>query len=75
MKDDSKDDDQTSEVGGDHDIDDSVNKDGHDEKDETKVINSTMDKMKGEIKGLLAKGNAEAKAKTKQKIKKLQSIL
>ena len=58
VKDDSKDDDQTSEVGGDHD---------------SKVMISTMDKMKGEVKELLAKGNAEAK--TKMKIKKLKSIL
>ena len=58
VKDDSKDDDQTSEVGGDHD---------------SKVMISTMDKMKGEVKELLAKGNAEAK--TKAKIKKLKSIL
>ena len=58
VKDDSKDDDQTSEVGGDHD---------------SKVMISTMDKMKGEVKELLAKGNAEAK--TKVKIKKLKSIL
>ena len=34
---------------------------------------STMDKMKGEVKELLAKGNAEAKIKAK--IKKLKSIL
>ena len=58
VKDDSKDDDQTSEVGGDHD---------------SKVMISTMDKMKGEVKELLAKGNAEAK--TKAKIKTLKSIL
>ena len=58
VKDYSKDDDQTSEVGGDHD---------------SKVMISTMDKMKGEVKELLAKGNAEAK--TKVKIKKLKSIL
>ena len=58
VKDDSKDDDQTSEVGGDHD---------------SKVMISTMDKMKGEVKELLAKGNAEAK--TKAKIKMLKSIL
>ena len=58
VKDDSKDDDQTSEVGGDHD---------------SKVMISTMDKMKGEVKELLAKGNAEAK--TKAKIKRLKSIL
>ena len=58
MKSDSQDDDQTSEVGGDHD---------------SKVMISTMDKMKGEVKELLAKGNAEAK--TKAKIKKLKSIL
>ena len=58
VKDYSKDDDQTSEVGGDHD---------------SKVMISTIDKMKGEVKELLAKGNAEAK--TKLKIKKLKSIL
>ena len=58
VKDYSKDDDQTSEVGGDHD---------------SKVMISTMDKMKGEVKELLAKGNAEAK--TKVKIKTLKSIL
>ena len=58
VTDDSKDDDQTSEVGGDHD---------------SKVMISTIDKMKGEVKELLAKGNAEAK--TKAKIKKLKSIL
>ena len=34
---------------------------------------STMDKMKGEVKELLAKGNAEAK--TKAKIKTWKSIL
>ena len=58
VKDDSKDDDQTSEVGDDHD---------------SKVLISTMGKMKGEVKELLAKGNAEAK--TKVKIEKLKSIL
>ena len=50
VKDDSKDDDQTSEIWGDHD---------------SKVMISTMDKMKGEVKELLAKGNAEAKTKAK----------
>ena len=48
VKDDSKDDNQTSEVGGDHD---------------SKVMMSTMDKMKGEVKELLAKGNAEGNDK------------